>query len=172
MGIAPTMGTTRSTETTQNMTGTIERTPGTGTAVTLVIALTAIARPSIAVSSLPPILAQSAPISAPMPSTAQKALPWFWLLLIPLVAGCRWSMVERRSRQSTYPDSMTDDRDLSIEPLVPLTGGEAAVPEQWQTPKARLVADRDRAQIPSPLELNDLTVKLIITYYPVSMLIR
>jgi Domain of unknown function (DUF2382) len=128
-------------------------------ALTLSLMLTAIARPSVAISPISPILAQSAPTIAPTPSTAERAFPWLWLLLIPLAAGWRWSVVDRRSRQTTAnTEPMTADRDMSIDPLVPVQSVDAtSVPEPRQTPRSRLNADRQRqkvdlAEVVTPVE--------------------
>jgi Domain of unknown function (DUF2382) len=123
-------------------------------ALTLLLMLTAIARPSAAVSPISPVLAQSAPTTAPTPSTAERTFPWLWLLLIPLVAGWRWSVVSRRSREAANTVPLTDDRDRSIEPLAPAqTVDVNSVPEYRQTSKARLTADLDRQKIDRPEEV-------------------
>jgi Domain of unknown function (DUF2382) len=118
-------------------------------AMIMSLMLTAIVRPSAAISPISPILAQSSPTTAPTPSTAERAFPWLWLLLIPLAVGWRWSMVDRRSRQTTANTAlMTDDRETSIEPLAPAqTVDVTSVPERKHTPKARLTADRERQKV-------------------------
>jgi stress response protein YsnF len=120
----------------------------------------AIARPSVAMAQVAPVLAQTAPTTAPTPSTAERAFPWLWLLLIPLAAGWRWSVVSRRSRETANTAPMTDDRDRSIERLAPArTVDVTSVPELLPTPKARLTAELDRQkvdrqEIATPAELD------------------
>jgi hypothetical protein len=129
-------------------------------AMLMSLMLTAIVRPSAAVSSISPILAQSSPTTAPTPSTAERAFPWLWLLLIPLAAGWRWSMVDRRSKETANAAPMTADRDMSIDPLVPVQPVDAtSVPEPRQTPRSRLNADRERqkaarTEVVTPVELD------------------
>jgi stress response protein YsnF len=126
----------------------------------LLLTLTAITRPSVAVSQVTPALAQSAPTTAPTPATAERGFPWLWLLAIPLAAGWRWSVVSRRSRETANAAPTTDDRDRSIEPLAPAQTVDAtSVPEHRQTSKARLTADLDRQkvdrqEIATPVELD------------------
>jgi stress response protein YsnF len=121
--------------------------------ILLLLTMTAITRPSVAVSQVAPVLAQSAPTTAPTPSTAERALPWLWLLLIPLVAGWRWSVVSRRSRE-------TQMQGITVDPVDPVTPFDSDdLNEHRQTPRERLAAEQgrqrvDREEVAPPAELD------------------